>query len=132
MVTSTARGAFPLWGVSAGGANTVNNSSSGADSKAVVVKNMAFHLVQKFAAQVDKLSALDTLQMKMLGARVSVKVLIAGAATLPDYHFFDNTLVFKLFKGAVNGGSAYVQSLLPQVNGNVRGGYVRIIFFKKV
>ena len=94
------------------GANTIYNSSARADGKSVVFKNMCFHLAHKLTAQMDKPATLDALEVEMLVASLTIHKLITGTIALANYHFFHNTLLFKLVKGTVNGGGADPQALL--------------------
>ena len=69
-------------------ANTVNNGSARAYCEAVIVKNMTFHILQKFTAKVNKLAAFNTFKMKMLRTAITVGKLIAGANPITNYHLF--------------------------------------------
>ena len=96
----------------AGAANPVNYSSARAYSEAVLLENMTLHALQKITAQVDKPSASDTLQMKMLVTFAIVDVLIASPRALSDNHLLHHALLLKFFKSAINGSSADFIALL--------------------
>ena len=79
----------------------------------------------------NKSAAFYALQMKVFMAIVPVYKLIASTCALPDYHFFNDTLLLKFVKSAVNRSCAYRVTLLFQVANNVRCTYMGIVFLEK-